>query len=334
MPEPAPQPEPAPREVTLVVAGDVMLARGVANRIRAEGCDYPFAETAAILRGADVALANLESPLGVRGRPIPNKMIWFRAAPESVECLQIAGLDLVTVANNHILDYDTENFLETLAILRGAGIEPVGGGLDLTEARRPVVRDVYGVRVAFLAYSQFADIFWSWDYRRTFAATADLPGVAPMHDDHIAEDVALARKSADVVVAAFHWGEEYRNHPTEDQRRVARLAVDSGADIVLGFHPHAIQGLEIYKGRFIAYSLGNFVMDQERPITRESMLIRLLLDGRGVRAAEVIPARIDRGQPRPLTGQEGAQLRRKIREISFVNPDDWGEGDTLTLRLP
>lgn len=105
---------PARREATLVAAGDVMLARGVANRIREEGCGYPFAATAGILSDADIALANLESPLGVRGRPIPNKLIWFRAAPESIECLEKAGLDLVTVANNHILDYDTENFLETL----------------------------------------------------------------------------------------------------------------------------------------------------------------------------------------------------------------------------
>lgn len=320
-PEPAPMPElPAPvvenGPVTLAVIGDVMLARGVGTAIEQNGLDYPFALTAERLLSADIVFANLESPLGVKGEPLPRKGIWFRARPETVACLKQAGIDAVTLANNHILDYDTDNFLETLEILEGAGIAYTGGGRDPAEARRPLVLEAGGVRVAFLGYSQFADIFWDWNYRRSFLATDDLPGVAPIREDYLAEDIARAADEADVVAVAYHWGDEYVNHPNEEQVRLAHRTIDLGADLVLGFHPHALQGIERYKDGLIAYSLGNFVMDQVRPVTTESMILEVELTPEGLVDYQVVPVRIERGQPRILKGEEARSLLDKIERIS------------------
>lgn len=308
-----------PALMSLSVVGDVMLARGVAQKIAEQGTGYPFARTATRLGQADFTVANLESPLGEKGRPIPMKQIWFRAPADYVAALQDAGIDLVTVANNHIMDYDVDNFLETLGILAGAGVKVVGGGSDLEAARSPVVLAKNGVRVAFLGYSAFAHLFWSWDYPLAFAAQGDRPGVAPLDPDRldeIAADIRAAREKADLVAVMYHWGEEYVNFPSPEQRALAHTTVDLGADLVLGFHPHAIQGLEFYHDRLIAYSLGNFVMDQRRPVTTESMILELLLGRDGIHSVRVVPVAIREGQPVPLTGREGHDLLEKIADIS------------------
>lgn len=314
-------PAPAAATVTLAVVGDVILARGVGTAIARHGVEYPFAAVAERLRAADYAFANLESPVGEGGRPIPGKGIWFRARPETVAGLVYAGIDGVSLANNHTLDYDTENFLETLTILREKGVGFAGGGEDLAAARRPLIADVGGVRVAFLAYSQFADLFWDRNYRRSFAATDDRPGVAAIRDDWLAEDIARAREVADVVAVYYHWGEEYVNHPTDEQRRLARLTVDLGADLVLGAHPHALQGIERYRDGLIAYSLGNFVFDQTRPVTKESMILEIQLTKDGVAGYNVVPVWIEDAQPRILEGDAAERLMEKIKGFSATTAE-------------
>src|SRR5690606_29683844 len=141
-------------------------------------------------------------------------------------------------------------------LLEEHNIDVVGGGRDLQEARAPLVVDVNGVKLAFLAYSQFADIFWDLNYPRSFSADSDLPGVAPIREETLGDDIAEAKKIVDLVAIAYHWGDEYVNMPNEEQKRLGRKSIELGADIVLGFHPHAVQGIELYKGGFIAYSLG------------------------------------------------------------------------------
>ncbi len=304
--------------IRLTVAGDFMLARGVSTAMHRQGTLYPVAKVKDHLASADLTFVNLESPIGVKGQPLPGKEIWFRAPPEAVEVLKAVGVDAVALANNHILDYDTENFLETIERLEGAGIKYAGGGRDLTGARRPTVLEAKGVKVAFLAYSQFADLFFDWNYRRSFAATGSRPGVAGIREDWLAEDIKKARVKAGIVAVAFHWGEEFVNYPSEEQRRLARLAIDLGADLVLGFHPHAIQGFETYRGGFIAYSTGNFIMDRQvnEQLARESMILDFQLSSQGVRSVKVHPVWIKDEQPYIMTGAEGEWLMDKMRQIS------------------
>lgn len=302
----------------LSFTGDMMLARGVARAMREKGTLYPVAKVAEHLAAADLTFVNLESPIGVKGKPLPGKQIWFRAAPEAVDLLKAAGVDGLTLANNHIIDYDTENFLETLERLDEAGIRYTGGGRNIVEARRPLVMKAKGIPVAFLGYSQFADLFFDWNYPRSFAATESVPGVAGINEEWLAADIAAARATpAMVVVVSFHWGEEFQNYPTEEQKRLARKAIDLGADLVIGHHPHAIQGLEIYKGKLIAYSLGNFIMDrQETDLARESMILDVEITSGGVRSATVQPVWIKDEQPYMMTGPDAESLRTKIRTIS------------------
>lgn len=310
------------RPVTLAVVGDFMLARGVGARIAAGGPGYPVALVAERLAAADLTVANLESPIGVTGRPLPGKGIWFRAEPRAVETLALAGVDLVTVANNHILDYDTENFLETLARLEAAGIRHVGGGPNLAAARQPAVLTAGGLRFAFLAYSTFADLFWDFRYPRPFAATASRPGVAPAVAAYIREDIARARAEADVVAVAFHWGEEYQNQPNDGQIGLARLCAEAGADLVLGFHPHAVQGFAVYGRTFVAYSFGNFIMDDESlgAVPRESFLAEFTFYPGGGRSARITPAYITGFRPAFLDGEAAEALRAKLARLSAQIP--------------
>lgn len=302
---------------TLTVAGDFMLARGVARAMRENGTLYPVAKVAPHLKTADMTFANLESPIGVKGKPLPGKQIWFRAAPEAIDILKEAGVDGVALANNHILDYDTENFLETMERLDAAGIRYVGGGRNLAEARKPLILEAKGVKVAFLAYSQFADLFFDWAYPRSFAATDTLPGVPRIQDDWLAEEIKTARAQADIVAVAFHWGDEFQNYPNDEQKRLAHLSVDLGADLVLGYHPHSIQGFELYKNGFIAYSTGNFIMDrQDTDLARESMILDFHISRDGVRSVTVLPVWIKAEQPYIMTGAEGETLLQKMRTIS------------------
>ncbi len=315
------RPRPA-RPVTLAVAGDFMLARGVGARIHALGPAYPVELVAERLRTADLTIANLESPIGRAGQPLPGKGIWFRADPAATETLTLAGLDLVTLANNHILDYDTENFLETLGHLNQAGVRYVGGGRTLAEARQPAVLEAAGLRVAFLSYSLFADLYFDPHYPRRFTATDTVPGVAPVRDADLLEDIAHARRVADVVAVAFHWGEEYQNHPNAEQIRLAHLSADAGADLVLGFHPHAVQGFEIYKNTFIAYSFGNFIMDDESlgTIQRESFLAEFTFFPGGGRSARIIPAYITGFRPAFLSGPAADRFLTRLARLSAEIP--------------
>jgi poly-gamma-glutamate capsule biosynthesis protein CapA/YwtB (metallophosphatase superfamily) len=303
--------------VRLSVAGDFMLARGVARAMRENGTLYPIAKVKEHLSAADLTFTNLESPIGVKGRALPGKQIWFRAAPEAMDMLKAVGVDGVTVANNHILDYDTDNFLETLDRLDQAGIKYVGGGRNIAEARKPLVLEARGVRIAFLGYSQFADLFFDWNYPRSFAATETVAGVPRIQDDWLAADIQAARAQADVVAVTFHWGDEFQNYPNAEQKRVAYKSIDLGADLVLGFHPHAIQGFELYKQGFIAYSTGNFIMDrQDTDLARESMILDFTVAPSGVRSVSVLPVWIRDEQPYIMTGAEGEHLLQKMRTLS------------------
>ncbi|MDQ7794266.1 MAG: CapA family protein [bacterium] len=305
------------RAVTLAAVGDIMLARGVGRLVAEQGPHYPFDLVRDRVQAADVGFANLESPLGTSGQPLPGKVIWFRADPAAAEGLARSGFGVLTLANNHILDYDSELLLDTLDLLDRHGLAYTGAGRNLEEAMRPVLFRAGDLTLAFLGFSDFAHIYWSVSYPRTFAATATRPGVAPADPVVVAQAIALAKEEADFVIAAFHWGDEYVNYPNADQLRMGRHAVEAGADIVLGSHPHAVQGFELYQGGFIAYSLGNFIMDQRKPIQVESMILEIEFTSSGIRQVRVLPARIEEHRPAILDGDAAVEALEKLRRISL-----------------
>lgn len=303
------------REVSFLAVGDLMLARKVERLTQSNGLDYPFVRIKDKLQTADITFGNLESPLSARGTPLPGKGICFRARPEMSAKLQQSGFDVLSVANNHALDYDTDAFLDTLELLRSSQIEPVGGGQDLNEARQAVIIEKNGLKVGFLAYTIFADIYFDVNYRRTFRATETVSGVAPLEQEMILEDLAELKPQVDIAIVSLHWGAEYSKSPDAAQQELGRTLIDSGADLVIGHHPHIIQGFERYNDGLIAYSLGNFIFDQNQHVfTREGLMLELKLTSDGLQDLQVWPVFIQESQPYIMEGPEAEKLLQAVQQ--------------------
>lgn len=310
-------PEPEIPKISLAAAGDVMLARKLDRLMKERGIDYPFSQTAAVLFDADLAFANLESPLSTRGEKLLGKGIWFRGRPENAQALVQAGFDVLSIANNHAVDYDSPALLDTIEILQGFGIKTVGGGENIAAARRPVSVEVKGIKVTFLAYSEMTDIVWSFKYPRRLKATEDTPGIAPLVVDEILADVAAIREETDFVVVSLHWGTEYRHQPESYQQEIAHRLIDGGVDLIIGHHPHCLQGIEVYKNGLIAYSLGNFVFDQNwSDMTREGLLLKMIITPDGWEDVNIYPIFINDGQPVIAEGEQAESILSLTRNIS------------------
>jgi len=309
--------EPAPSRLTLTAVGDIMLARVVGSMIKNTSVHAPYDAVRHITTAADITFGNLETTLAVAGERLPGKVIWFRADPEATNGLKDAGFDVLSLANNHILDYDTPALLETIENLERVGIGYVGAGENLDQARRPLVVVKNGVRVGFLAYNEFYNYFWSYSYRRTFEATEDIAGTAPMKEELIREDIEKLKDLCDVVVVSLHWGIEESNRVTGAQQNLAHKIIDWGGDIILGHHPHVLQGIELYKGGLIAYSLGNFVFDQNDENNNQSIILDIIIEDGRITGARAHPIYIyDKHQPRIPDDSKKQYITDKIIRLS------------------
>jgi hypothetical protein len=265
------------RSLVLAAAGDVTFGTDVASAIAANGPEYPWLSVGPLLRSADIATANLEGTVSTRGSPVPNKPFTFRGPPSALDAAARAGgIDVFTVANNHSLDFGREAFYDTLALTRRAGIAVVGGGRTLAAARRPAILTRGGLRIAFLGYSDINP--------DGFVAGPTWPGTAAADPAAIAADVRSARRHADLVVAWFHWGIELDRYPDGRQQELAAAALNAGAAVVLGAHPHVLQPIaRPAPRRLVAWSLGNFVFPPHSPGTENTGVLLVSLDAHGVR---------------------------------------------------
>jgi poly-gamma-glutamate capsule biosynthesis protein CapA/YwtB (metallophosphatase superfamily) len=279
------------RPLVLAAVGDVTLGSGVLSAIRARGPRYPWRSVAPMLRNADLAVANLEGAVSTRGAPWPGKRYTFRGPPYALRpAASYAGIDVVSLANNHSLDFGRQAFRDTIRHSRRFGLAPVGGGADLRRALRPKVLVRGGLRVAFVAFSDVRPL--------GFDAGAGTPGTAPAFPQHVRAGVRAARGRADVVVVYFHWGVERARRPNGDQVSLGRLAFEAGAHVVLGAHPHVLQPIRRRGKRLVAWSLGNFVFPAASPGTTRTGILRIGLGRDGVRSFGFRRARIHGVQPR------------------------------------
>jgi poly-gamma-glutamate capsule biosynthesis protein CapA/YwtB (metallophosphatase superfamily) len=280
---------PKDGEVSLAIVGDVMLGRGVEEAVNREaGGDfkYPFRHVRSYLREADLAVGNLESPISDRGAPIDKKYV-FRVPSEAADGLVDAGFDVLSVANNHILDYGLIAAEDTGRLLADAGIQ--WGGLVPEGGRQePVILPVRGVRVGFLFYCDLdpdscAKQFLQFPLRPPYAT-----------EETLTRDIDELESKADIVVVSIHWGIEDALRPEQRTVSLARMIIDRGADILIGHHPHAQQDVEFYKDGVIFYSVGNFVFEQGiTPTTRRiSRLYRVIARRDGVRSIVLFPLEI------------------------------------------
>ncbi len=240
---------------TLLFAGDVMLNRGVSYMTEKHGQDYtfPFLKIKETLWGADLLFANLESMISDKGKDA-GSLYSFRADPKAIDALLYAGFDVVSLANNHTFDYGREALEDTMIRLKDAQIAYTGAGFDEKEAHSVTIIDLDSLKVGFLGYTEF---LYPYAY-----ASDKRSGITLFDEEKMKEDIEKAKEETDFLVVTFHYGDEYQKEPNEKQRLWSKKAIDYGADIIIGHHPHVTQPIEKYKGKYIAYSLGNFVFDQ------------------------------------------------------------------------
>jgi poly-gamma-glutamate synthesis protein (capsule biosynthesis protein) len=300
---------PERHEYTLLFTGDVMLSRAVGSRMAAQkDWSLPFNLIVDTLRSADLRYCNLECPVSDRGRNL-HHLYSFRADPRSIEGLKAAGFDVVSQANNHTYDWGPEALLDSLGRLRAAGIRPVGAGQNILAAHYPLLVRVRRLRIAFLAYVDIDP--------KEAAAGVDRPGVAWLDAAQALADIRFARPLADLVIVCPHWGVEYALKPARDQVEIAHQMIDAGADMIVGSHPHVVQPIEKYHDHWIAYSLGNFVFDQQDSATHRGLMLRVTV--RDKQITEVLPlaikinsrfqaalARAEEHSPRPILAERSS----------------------------
>ena len=297
-PDPLPaEAEPASDETILVFLGDVAPGRSMEAQLARYGPAYPWTGLAPLLHSADLAVANLECVLSTQGGPL-KKSYLIRAHPRWGQALVEADLDLVTLANNHALDFGLAGLDSTLSTLQALGIATVGAGASPEAVHRPATFTLDGVRVAVLGYAANR-----WNGSVDVPATDRLAWAEPAT---VQADVRAVREQADLVVVLLHAGTEYATTPSSDQEAVARAAVDAGADLVVGHHPHVTQTIERYKQGLIVYSLGDALFDIPRRAAMEGHLLRVHATQDGLSRAELWPFWIqDAIRPQLLADGEG-----------------------------
>lgn len=279
--------------VTLTLVGDISFSRGIAKIIALRNQpNFPFEKIKAYLKNSDFVFGNLETPI-IPGRIINSREMVFRSDPGVESALKQTNFSIVSLANNHTTNFGSQGLIATINYLRAANIKYVGAGIDAHEAYQAQYLQKNKIKIAFLAFAEK-------DFIPPYFATKSPNGVvAIMDSSKMVPAVQLAKKNADFVIVSMHSGTEYKNQPTSTQINFARSAIDAGADFVVGQHPHVVQTMEKYRGKYIFYSLGNFVFDQKfSKDVRTPLMLKLHIYPEGLSKIELEPLYInDHYQP-------------------------------------
>lgn len=303
--------DPAGAKVKLAFVGDVLLADTVEKLLLQNGYDYPYSNVKPLLAEPDLTVANLETPVTERGVKQTKDYV-YRSSPKALPALKDSGVDIVNLANNHVMDYGAEGLLDTMTYLDQAGIGRVGAGRNSDEAFKPVIVEKQGVRIAVLGFSRVVP-------DHTWKAGADQPGVADTYSYTVpVETIKKTREQADLVIVMAHWGTERKDTPDPVQTDLAHRYIDAGADLVVASHPHVLQGLEAYKGKWIAYSLGNFIFTtNEAAKTWETIVLQAECANTGACSLKAVPILTKWAKPEPLAGEAGAKLLERLSGLSY-----------------
>ncbi|KAA3657558.1 MAG: CapA family protein [Calditrichaeota bacterium] len=300
--------------VQIIAGGDVMIGHWTLSYLKKHGNDYPFRGIKHVLRDHDIVFANLEAPFADTGKIQVEKQYTFKVPTTYVQGLQSAGFNMMSLANNHILDFGFEGLQQTVYALDRAGIHHAGAGMTAEAAWEPAIMQTASGRVALLAFSMtFPKEFW---------ATDSTGGTAYPFERKLKKALHQVRTQADIVITSFHWGKEKSHQPKDYQQHFAHFAIDHGADLVLGHHPHVLQGLEIYNGKLIAYSLGNLAFSSYSQTAVNSALLRIALTKEGdLLFARVIPLNVDNSevefQPKIASEQRSRAILTQLDTLSF-----------------
>jgi len=293
--------------VSLIVVGDIMLSRMVAYKINLhQDINYPFLKVVDYLQTADLVFGNLECPIS-EGPPVDLQTMIFRADPGVEQALRKTGFSVLSLANNHTFNAGHQGLEDTFVYLDQVGIKYVGAGESSARAYEPVFVEKKKMKFAFLAYTDPVFVPLSFQDQ-------DNSSIAVMDIERMIVGVQQARQKADIVVISLHAGNEYTDKPNQIQIEFAHAAIDAGADLVIGHHPHVIQEIEKYEGKYIFYSLGNFVFDQMwSNETRLGLVAKIFFDKTGVVKMETLPIFIDDfSQPRFPGSAESRAILEKL----------------------
>ncbi|ANF96353.1 CapA family protein [Paenibacillus bovis] len=297
--------------VTMNFGGDVMFSGKVGELLAQKGYDYPYEYVRKLFASDDLSVVNLETPVTDSATTAADKTYAFKSSPEALSHMAAAGIDAVNLANNHILDQGITGLQDTIRQLDSSGIAYVGAGNDSKRAYEPVYFQRKGIRIALLGFSRvIPEAGWN--------AGTNQPGVATAYDATAAEAaIREAHSQADIVVVIAHWGIERSDTTIAHQNDLAHRFVDAGADLVIGGHPHVLQGLEQYKGKWIAYSTGNFIFTHSlTEKTWDTAVFQAKCTVRGDCSMQVIPYTANLGQPVPMAEEQGQALLRRLQTLS------------------
>lgn len=297
------------QDVTVVFSGDILLSSYVLNNYEKSGINGILSEELqSEMQNADITMVNEEFPFSNRGTQAQDKQFTFRVDPGYVKILQEMGIDVVTVANNHALDYGTDALSDTFQTLDNAGIAYVGAGDNLERASQPYVIKAGGKTFGFLAASRvIPEVSWNIDNRQ--------PGMLCTYDSaELCNAIQKAKETCDYVVVYVHWGIERENTPQDYQRQLGKAYIDAGADMVIGAHPHVLQGIEYYNGKPIVYSLGNYIFNQE---INSTVLLKTTITPENETTLQLIPAYASGAKTQKMQGEDGAQLYQFMEGISY-----------------
>lgn len=303
-----------PQEIVISFMGDVMMDSFIGDYIRDRGVDYPWEDVAPITRESDLAVINLETSVSTRGSTKKPEGYGFRSNPDSLQGLVNSGIDIVSLANNHTLDFGEDSFYDTLESLNQYDIAYVGGGKNKQEAEQVRIIEKNGMKIGFLAFTSV--IPWS-----SWEAQENKPGAAIYKDeykDKLLQNIENASKTCDILTVIPHWGTEYAQVPREHQKELAHAMIDAGADIVIGHHPHVLQGIEFYKDKPILYSVGNFIFLKNDDLCGRTGIFKLTLDKEGFKKGEFYPVNIQYCKANLLNKEEGRgkEILEMLRELS------------------
>ena len=309
-------------EVSLVAVGDISFSRGVERMVKKQkDLNYPFLKIRDYLKSADLVFGNLETPI-TEGPEIPDFEMVFRSNPGTEQTLKQAGFSVLSLANNHTPNFGEQGLKDTFNYLAEVGIKFVGAGNNEQEANQPVYIETKGIKFAFLAYNDTDIVPASYEAANSHAGTAF------MRTEKMAEAVKEAKQKTDFVIISMHAGIEYTDKPNDSQVNFAHAAIDAGADLVIGHHPHVVQTMEKYKGKYIFYSLGNFVFDQpQSQETKEGLAIKVYFAKDGINKISLLPVVMENlVQPRMTNQSEAEKILQRLK-FSLANQDIYSWSD-------
>lgn len=297
--------------IRVVFAGDAMFDGSVKTAVRKHGPDYPFLFVKEEVQKADYAIVNLETAVTTRGEKDLMQKFNFRSDPIALKGVKNAGFDMVSLGNNHALDYGKEGFLDTIKYLKEQDLKYIGAGINLEEAFRAEKVEINGKTIKFMAFSRFLP-------STNWYAQKNRPGMASAYQEGpVLEAIKREKKDADYLLVYIHWGVERENRPQAWQRSFAKKMIDAGADGIVGAHPHVLQGFEYYKGKPIAYSIGNFVFpDYVKGATAQTGLLTVQLKKDKISLA-FKPYFIKSNQVAAISKKEQEEMLKYLESISY-----------------